>query len=65
MSKVARVERLERRAGAGEGRVVVVWGDTVQVDGETLTVEEFRARYPGARVVNWPEDGGGVEWVSH
>jgi len=54
-----RLDKLERTTGSGDDVPIVVvdWGDgVVTVDGEELTTEEFRKRYPDVRVVDWVED---------
>jgi hypothetical protein len=53
-----RVKKLEQQAG-GEGAPVVFvdWGgDTVTINGETMTRAEMERRYPDRRVVAWPDD---------
>jgi len=59
MSHNTRVEKLERRAGAGDVPVIVmVWSDDdiLDVNGEQMTAAEFKARYPDALQVDWPDD---------
>mgnify|MGYP001265976586 CR=1 FL=1 len=52
-----RVEKLERATGTGDvPGLVVIWDDGIEVDRERLTVEEFKARYPDAVVVEWPDE---------
>ena len=61
MSTESRVEKLERKVGTDDAWILaVVWGDTVTVGSETLTLAEFDARYPEAhrRIIEWPEGEG-------
>jgi len=51
-----RVDALERKTGRKDGPVVVVWRNedgSVTLEGETLTEDEWRARFPDAVTVEW------------
>jgi len=53
-----RVDALERKTGRKDGPVVVVWRNedgSVTLEGETLTEDEWRARFPDAVTVEWDE----------
>lgn len=57
-----RLEKIEKRRGKPDEQIIiVVWTDedTVDVNGETLTREEYLKRYPEdfeTIVITWPDD---------
>ena len=55
-----RLSDLEGRTGGGQSAVVVDWGTGfVNVNGERITIDEFKKRYPDAVVISWEDDLGG------
>jgi len=51
-----RILDLESRTG-GDNIIAVYWGDgLITANGETITIEDFKKRYPDHAVVNWDDD---------
>ena len=67
--RIRQLERIQNKAEPEEVKIRVIWDDHITIDGETLTLAEYNAKYkndPDHKIVTWdnlPDDQGYTDIV--